>query len=155
MYHTSGRKSLHEAKLSTKSDLIDSRLIKAWWTPNQPEPQLLRYPSVAVIESPRTSATLRHPNTTQRHGFAPTQVVHSLWHRLDGSEAPEDLTIHRRFLKIRLPDIPWFKQGFDTVSDLVSNLLAFRETGQITAALRSLWKGIVCLQCGKCIPRFH
>ena len=128
---------------------------KAWWTPNQPEPPLLRHPSVAAIESPCTFCNTPAPQYYEETWLCTNPSCAFFWHRKDGSEAPEDLTFERKFLKTRLPDIPWFKPGFDIVPDLVSNLLSLRETGQITAALRSLWKGIVCLQCGKCIPRVH
>ena len=128
---------------------------KAWWTPNQPEPPLHRYPSAAVVEMPCTFCNTLAPQIYAKSWLCTNPSCAFFWHTIDGSEAPEDLVFDRKYLKQRLPDIPWFRPGFDLVPDLMSNLLTLRETGQITAALRSLWRGIVCPQCRKCNPRVY
>lgn len=66
-----------------------------------------------------------------------------------------DLSLDQRFLKHWLPNIPWFKPGFELAPDFASNRLTLREIGQITVALRSLWRGIIRPQCRKCNPHIY
>jgi alkylated DNA repair dioxygenase AlkB len=126
---------------------------KAWWTPNQPEPPMVRYPSPPLLQSPCIFCNTPAPQIYAETWLCTNPSCAFFWHTKDGSEVPNNLTLDRKFLMQRLPEIQWFKPGFELVPDLMSNLLTLRETGQITAALRSLWRGIVCPQCRKCNPR--
>ncbi|KAJ5087716.1 hypothetical protein N7456_011332 [Penicillium angulare] len=70
--------------------------------------------------------------------------------RMDGAEAPQDLTYAETFLNKREVPRIGIRYPFPLKPNLVGDLL---QNSSLRLTCRDNWRGIVCPLCGKCIPR--
>lgn len=128
-----------------------------WWSPTNPQPPLNRDPRVGALipESLCMFCNAPSPQVYAEAWFCTNHECAFFFCGPDGETLPKDLTFDRAWLKQRLLAPQWFQPAYDLAPDLMSSLTILGQTNQISAALRALWRGIVCTQCGKCVPRIE